>query len=89
MPMRDAKRTDVPVGGNDSAPFDPASSCKLLLACVRIVRIVDDATGTYARTHAGATDTGADADTCVPTPTPAPPVTRPAWLTPTPTLAGP
>jgi hypothetical protein len=51
-------------GGNDSAPFDPASSCERLLACVRFVRIVDDATGTYARTHAGATDTGADADTC-------------------------
>jgi len=63
-PMHDAKRTDVPIGGNASAQFDPASSCRLLLACVRIVRIVDDATGTYARTHAGATDTGADADTC-------------------------
>jgi hypothetical protein len=25
---------------------------------------VDDTTGTYARTHAGATDPGADADTC-------------------------
>ncbi len=64
MPMRNARRTDVPIDDNDSAPFNPASSCKLILACVGIVRVVDDATGTYARTHAGATDTGADADTC-------------------------
>jgi hypothetical protein len=64
MPVRNARRTDVPIDDNDSAPFNPASSCKLILACVGIVRVVDDATGTYARTHAGATDTGADADTC-------------------------
>ena len=64
MPMRNAKRTDVPIGSNDGARFDRRLSCKLLLAGVGIVRVVDDATGTYARTHAGATDTGADADTC-------------------------
>jgi len=81
-PMHDAKRTDVPIGGNASAQFDPASSCRSYLR-------VSGSSGSWMTPPEPTPAPTLAPPTRVPTPTPAPPVTRPAWLTPTPTPTGP